>query len=319
MLVIVVVVLQVDVVSFFWGIVVGAVSIVILVIYYMLSNPRRIEKKGKHLVKTDALTRQEVWIPAEDPEWPDGKFHGIIYRSRYTPSPAPYIILAHGMGGFHNDMHFEQICAGMAMAGYAVLGYDHRCHGLSTVGSFKKNGPSEFPKLFADILKVIAFVAAQPDVIPGRIGIVGFSLGGTVALCHPLNDPRVKVIVAGCAPHDMLAVFQKHAHSRPFSLPWLFSKMIQLQTHLKFSALPEFGEGISVKHYIQPGADYSKKVCLAHAKDDAIVPLEEFKQNVAALHLPPGNLLVFDQGNHPFDFMYAPLMVQLVSWLNQYL
>jgi acetyl esterase/lipase len=300
----------------------GWLILLIIIIYRNLTRPIRIERKGAHIIKTNAITRQSVWIPIigkETAQNSSNKLFGEIYRSRNAISKAPYMILAHGFGGYHNDLNFEQIAAGIAMAGYHVVAYDHRCHGKTPIGSFNKNRIKEFANIYDDILEVIDFVYQQPDFDQGRLGVIGFSLGGGVVLCNPLNDTRVKVIVGGCAAHDCYEFIHKHAKSRPFTISWLFYQFLKHKTHLTEPDLLAIRDKINIRTYIKSNVDYSTKVFLVHAKDDDIVPFENFEKNVRDLKLDPANVLVFDQGNHAFDYMNVPFMSQVLIWLQKYL
>jgi dienelactone hydrolase len=54
----------------------------------------------------------------------------------------------------------------------------------------------------ADTARMIEWLASQPGVDPDRIGVVGFSFGGQVALLTGALTPRVKAIVSYSGPTD---------------------------------------------------------------------------------------------------------------------
>jgi dienelactone hydrolase len=58
----------------------------------------------------------------------------------------------------------------------------------------------------ADVARAIEWLASQPDVDPDRIGVVGFSLGGQVALLTGALNHRVKAIVSYYGPTDLTAL-----------------------------------------------------------------------------------------------------------------
>jgi dienelactone hydrolase len=58
----------------------------------------------------------------------------------------------------------------------------------------------------ADTARMIELLASQPDVDPNRIGVVGFSFGGQVALLTGALAPRVKAIVSYAGPTDIIAL-----------------------------------------------------------------------------------------------------------------
>ena len=61
----------------------------------------------------------------------------------------------------------------------------------------------------ADIARAVEWLASQPGVDPDRIGLVGFSFGGQVALLTGALSRRVKAIVSYDGPTD-LAMWNAH-------------------------------------------------------------------------------------------------------------
>ncbi len=58
----------------------------------------------------------------------------------------------------------------------------------------------------ADTARMIEWLASQPGVDPNRIGVVGFSFGGQVALLTGALTPRVKAIVSYAGPTDLVSL-----------------------------------------------------------------------------------------------------------------
>jgi pimeloyl-ACP methyl ester carboxylesterase len=115
-----------------------------------------------------AATYEEVQILTAD---------GITLAGWYVPpqtTPGPAIVLLHGARGDRRGAawHARQLI----QAGYGVLLYDQRGLGESTGDrvSFGWDGP--------DLLAVVDYLANRPDVDPDRIGAVGLSGGGHIAL-----------------------------------------------------------------------------------------------------------------------------------------
>jgi dienelactone hydrolase len=81
--------------------------------------------------------------------------------------------------------------AALAGSGYALVLIDARGHGDSrgTAMDFGWYGD-------LDIAAGTAFLASRPEVDPGRIGVVGFSMGGEEAIGAAAADPRIRAVVA---------------------------------------------------------------------------------------------------------------------------
>jgi fermentation-respiration switch protein FrsA (DUF1100 family) len=79
-------------------------------------------------------------------------------------------------------------------AGFATLAFDHRGFGES--GGRRQHEDSQGK--VADLRAAVTVLAAQAEVDPARIGLVGICLGGGYAVRAAAADPRVKA-VAGIA------------------------------------------------------------------------------------------------------------------------
>lgn len=103
---------------------------------------------------------------------------GITLAGWYVPpdeAPGVVVILLHGAGGDRRGTawHARQFID----AGYGVFLYDQRALGEST-GTITTLGWKDG----SDLLAIADFLAQRPEVDGERIGVVGLSLGGHIAL-----------------------------------------------------------------------------------------------------------------------------------------
>ncbi len=96
----------------------------------------------------------------------------------------------HGFGGHPDQPHIVATCDALADAGVAALRFAYRDH--------------QPPRMtlasgLADAAGAIRVLKAHPDV-PERLGIVGFSFGGTVAALVAGRDSRVRAAALAAAP-----------------------------------------------------------------------------------------------------------------------
>ncbi len=114
----------------------------------------------------------------------------------------PGIVLLHGWldEGATNKI-LEPVAHLFAEQGYIVLMPLMRGWG----GGHNDCGLSQS----ADIARAVEWLASQPGVDPDRIGLVGFSFGGQVALLTGALSRRVKAIVSYDGPTD-LAMWNAH-------------------------------------------------------------------------------------------------------------
>lgn len=80
----------------------------------------------------------------------------------------------------------------LSIAGVTTLAFDHRGFGES--GGRRQHEDSQ-GKL-ADLRAAVSVLAAQAEVDPARIGLVGVCLGGGYAVRAAAADPRVKAVAA---------------------------------------------------------------------------------------------------------------------------
>jgi dipeptidyl aminopeptidase/acylaminoacyl peptidase len=123
---------------------------------------------------------------------------GILFRPAASEAPAPAIIVLHGWGpsGLPGAPRVEPMARRLAELGYVSLALSMR--GWPPSGGFDDCG-LEQP---ADIARTADWLASLRGVDPERIGVVGLSQGGQVALLAATRSPRIKVVVAYYAVSD---------------------------------------------------------------------------------------------------------------------
>jgi fermentation-respiration switch protein FrsA (DUF1100 family) len=147
---------------------------------YGLVHPKRILPKR---------TPAEVGIT----QWYDVSFQsedGLTLYGWYVPAQnGATIILVHGLGGHRAQLLDD--AALLVEAGYGALLFDLRNSGASE-GEVTTLGYLEA----MDVGGALAFLEAQPEVDPGRIGLLGHSMGGATAIRAAARYPQVRALVA---------------------------------------------------------------------------------------------------------------------------
>jgi pimeloyl-ACP methyl ester carboxylesterase len=129
--------------------------------------------------------------------------NGLRVRGWYVPSRnGAAVAVIHGTGS--NRVGVAGHARLLARHGYGVLLFDLHGHGESDGRSTSL--PARFRQ---DADAALAFLRRRPDVRDGRIGVIGVSLGGEVAIHAAAGDPgwRATVLegVQGGSPADMEA------------------------------------------------------------------------------------------------------------------
>ncbi len=119
---------------------------------------------------------------------PHGELEGILHlpEGRATGGAA----VLHGYGGHPDQPHIMATCEALAGSGVAALRFAYRDHQPPRM---------TLESALADTAGAIRLLKAHPD-IPERLGIVGFSFGGTVAAIAAGRDSRIRAAVLAAAP-----------------------------------------------------------------------------------------------------------------------
>ncbi len=113
--------------------------------------------------------------------------------SLYVPKgdgPFPAVVMCHGLLSCRAE--FGLYAERLASRGYVALAFDLRGHGQS--GGVR--GLVSQERGTDDAISAVEFLVQQPEVDATRIGILGHSLGATIALCAAARDPRIKCVIA---------------------------------------------------------------------------------------------------------------------------
>jgi pimeloyl-ACP methyl ester carboxylesterase len=115
---------------------------------------------------------------------------GARLAAWYVPSRnGAALILLHGYGA--NRLEMLARTGVLAEAGYGLLLYDERASGESE-GEHRTFGWADVD----DVPVAVDYLAGRDDVTADRIGILGFSVGGQIALCAAARDGRIRAVVA---------------------------------------------------------------------------------------------------------------------------
>lgn len=114
----------------------------------------------------------------------------------YAPSPAgapgPAVVIGHGFAGTR-DVGLPAFAEACAARGVAALVFDYRGFGASGGAPRQLVDPR---RQLEDWRAALAFARAQAGVDPGRVALLGASLGAGHALVTAADDPTVGAVVA---------------------------------------------------------------------------------------------------------------------------
>jgi dipeptidyl aminopeptidase/acylaminoacyl peptidase len=135
-------------------------------------------------------TFTDVTFPSRDPR-------GYQLHAWWVPSAspaAPAIVLVHGQSSCRRDPVLLLPAGMLHRNGFSVLLVDLRDHGDSQVeDGLYANGTEEY----LDVLGAWDWLVRDRGIPPGRIGLLGESLGAAVAIIAAGEEPRVAALWEG--------------------------------------------------------------------------------------------------------------------------
>jgi pimeloyl-ACP methyl ester carboxylesterase len=138
-------------------------------------------------------------VRSEDVSFDSGDvaLEGTLLRPA-TDAPAPAVILVHGSGkATRNSPGLGELAHFLVLNGYAVLRYDKRGWGASSMGDTET---AVLRHLAIDALSAYRYLEERPDIDATRIGFAGFSEGAWVAgiaASNPVARPAFLVLLSG--------------------------------------------------------------------------------------------------------------------------
>jgi len=202
------------------------------------------------------------------------------------------MIITHGFSDTKESL--QNYFLPFAQLGYVILSYDARGTGQS-----KKVGRrSQFLKRIEDFEKILKWVSLNKDLNKKRICCVGYSIGALTILCGGFNNEKIDKIIAISA----ISNYRKN-------LP-RFNVIVMLSYFLKgVKVFPKREENLKLSPSTMINQfkkdipeEIFKKLCnrilLIHSRNDKIIKMINFEENVKALDLPEENRLIINKGGH---------------------
>src|SRR3990172_12350424 len=157
-----------------------------LILVYVTPHPQR---SPLHIPPSDYSAEYEPVSFATG----DGiTLKGWLIKPPRRRTPAPGLIFCHGVGANKSDL--TELAVSLSRRGYFVLLFDFRAHGESG-GRRTSLGYHEQK----DIVAALGFIKTHPEVASDRIGIYGFSLGGSTAILAAAKTGAFSAVVADSA------------------------------------------------------------------------------------------------------------------------
>jgi len=114
---------------------------------------------------------------------------GVLYLIR-GEEPAPTVLLLHGCPGLEKNL---DLAVRLREAGWNSLVFHYR-------GCWGSAGRYDLRSIPRDVIAAVDYLAGCPRVDPGRIAVLGHSLGGWAAMVTAAAEPRLRAVAVYGAP-----------------------------------------------------------------------------------------------------------------------
>ncbi len=210
---------------------------------------------------------------------------GWLVNPEHPRAKTPVVIICHGVGANKSD--FTELAASLSKRGYAVLLFDFRAHGESK-GIRTSLGYHEQ----TDIMAALDFLKTRPEIDVKRIGIYGFSMGGSAAILAAAETSAFRAVVVDSAftslrdqARDAITGFY-HLPSFPFLPLAIMGYQLYFQTSVdKISP-------VSVITKIAP-----TPVLIIAGEGDALIPADNGRKLFSAAQ-EPKELWIIPNADH---------------------
>jgi dienelactone hydrolase len=153
---------------------------------------------------------------------------GYLQLPENGTTPFPCVLLLHGWSGSKenwwqdgNYVNGGNLRKALLAAGFAVFALDAQCHGDrisqndyapvnhyadASSGDPPRKGYFTLPEIYVqttrDYRRAIDYLSTRSEIDRGRIGVIGYSMGGTQTFSLTGVEPRIKAAVAIAAPAE---------------------------------------------------------------------------------------------------------------------
>lgn len=296
-------------------------SIIFFGISFMALELGLLNMRGDWMGNVDLSLVDKTWIKIPSTATTNDFYWGATYKQKNESEvevSKPYVILAHGMGSGLEEL--EMMAAPLALTGYHVIAFNQTGHGF---GNHMTPGPGrDYTLLMPNIHDVVEYVDKLPDCAKdskgaARIGFIGASTGGIMALTHAYSNSKIRCIVALSHIHDYRELLSPQSQKGYglFSIQRLFKTMLKLMK-VKLDYTEEENKMISPKYFLRPDPKNKDRLYLVHCKDDPL-PFAEALKSKALAELPDENCLFLETGGHGFRAQETTITAVISKWLEK--
>jgi len=202
----------------------------------------------------------------------------------HTPDsdePAPAVLMLPGFTGNRVEAHFlfVKMARRLAAAGYVAMRFDFRGSGESQGNFWEMTLPGEVD----DARAALAWLRRHPAVDPGKVALLGLSMGGAVAASVAGEDPTIAGLILWSAVADFSEV-TRAVQPLPDDAPTVLGPLPDGRFDLGGLLLgPAFRETLGQVQPLESVKRYAGPALIIHGTNDDAVPPDHADRYLQAM------------------------------------
>ena len=222
---------------------------------------------------------------------------------------APVIIICHGFKGFKNWAFFPVLAESLAQADYISLTFNFSRNGIGPdlhnfveLDKFEKNTYShEINDLKCIVDSVVSGQIGKGLIDTERIGLMGHSRGGAIAILHAQSDPRIKSLVTWSA----ISTVERYTPEQ--EKKWKSQKYLEFENkrtgqfmRVGTELLEDILKNKTQLNITAAAEKLSTPTLIIHGQEDETVPVNEAQIIYDHLGSSIKELMIIEGGTHTF-------------------
>ena len=242
----------------------------------------------------------------------DEKIHGDL-RYREGSKNEPTIVICHGFKGFKDWGFFPVLAESLAEDGYATITFNFSRNGIGAdpnnfteLEQFAKNTYShELSDLRSVVDAISTGVVGKNIVDPEKIGLLGHSRGGGVALLHAAEDERIQCVATWSAiakvdrySDDIIKQWEKEGYIE------MENKRTNQMMRLNKEFITDIKKNSKKLNILKAAENLKIPALIVHGDNDESVPMSEADEIYSKLDGYGNELEIIEGGTHTFGIRH---------------
>jgi uncharacterized protein len=227
---------------------------------------------------------------------------GVMYLARGR-EPKPTVLLLHGCPGLEKNL---DLAVRLRDRGWNALVFHYR-------GCWGSAGRYDLRTVPRDVTAAVGYLTGCPRVDPGRIAVVGHSMGGWAAIMTASSEPRLRAVaVYGAAPR--LGARLRLGRDRVEKVKKEFTRFLAIAPEdfaVQLAAVGMQMDALGAVTAIRP-----RPLLVVHGTRDRWVPVAQARE-LAARAGPWCRYVEVEGANHAFSWHRAELADLIAGWLSE--